>query len=181
MAFFITQFNLSTKHLILKTPTISDFFISFSGGRFSGIILFFASNSLISLLFLTCSFVIFGIGKDIYKILANDKKATTTLNIIKSKRKKIGSHIIHFGVAVAVIGITASMSHKTDVGFSLEKNQKKEIGKYTVVLDSLEEKERAGWRNIKDNYSGCAEKRSSHATETTARTELNYTSVKAQA
>lgn len=52
---------------------------------------------------------------------------------------RYGGYLIHLGVVVMTIGITASMAHKVEREFTLAQGATYEIGRYAITLTSLEE------------------------------------------
>lgn len=65
--------------------------------------------------------------------------AADSIRLLKRHRIRYGSYLIHFGVLVATIGITASMAHKVEKEFSLGKEQSYSLGRYKIsVLDVFE-------------------------------------------
>ncbi|MCB0317299.1 MAG: heme lyase CcmF/NrfE family subunit [Bdellovibrionales bacterium] len=72
--------------------------------------------------------------------LAYPLKVTRAL---KRQRTKFGGHLVHLGVVIAVIGITASMAHKIEEEFSLAEGQSYEVGRYKLSLESINTTRRA--------------------------------------
>ena len=58
--------------------------------------------------------------------------------LLKRHRTRYGGHLVHLGVAVAVIGITASMAHKVEEEFSLAEGQSYKVGRYSITLASID-------------------------------------------
>lgn len=52
-------------------------------------------------------------------------------------RRRYGGYLIHFGVLVMVVSITASMAHKMEKEFSLEKGEKISIGRFSLTLNDF--------------------------------------------
>jgi cytochrome c-type biogenesis protein CcmF len=50
---------------------------------------------------------------------------------------KYGGMIVHLGVAIAVIGITASMAHKTEKEVSLGQGESVQVGRYMFQLEAI--------------------------------------------
>lgn len=54
-----------------------------------------------------------------------------------AQKRRIAGHIVHFGVVVAVIGITASMAHKIEREFALRKGENTEVGRFEISLEKI--------------------------------------------
>jgi cytochrome c-type biogenesis protein CcmF len=59
--------------------------------------------------------------------------------LFRRHRIRYGSHIVHFGVLVATIGITASMAHKIEKEFTLAQGESYRIGRFNITLENLGE------------------------------------------
>jgi cytochrome c-type biogenesis protein CcmF len=74
-------------------------------------------------------------------------------------RLRFSAYLAHIGLFVAVIGITASMAHKTEQEFSLAIGEKYQVGRFSLSLEELYEiRER--------NYNGLAAKVKSEIQDT---------------
>lgn len=62
--------------------------------------------------------------------------ATTTL--FRRHRIRYGGYLVHFGVLVATIGITASMAHKIEREFVLSIGEGIDVGRYHLELTSID-------------------------------------------
>lgn len=59
--------------------------------------------------------------------------------LFRRHRIRYGSHLVHFGVVIATIGITASMAHKVEKDFTLARGEVYEIGRFKVSLQDFRE------------------------------------------
>lgn len=57
--------------------------------------------------------------------------------LVRRHRARYGGHLVHFGVVIVTIAITASMAHKVEKEFSLAQGESYTIGRYTLTLDAL--------------------------------------------
>jgi cytochrome c-type biogenesis protein CcmF len=61
--------------------------------------------------------------------------------IVKKHRVKYGGYLVHFGVAVVTVAITASMAHKIEKDLVLKPGLATQIGRFKLTLESLSEYE----------------------------------------
>lgn len=81
-------------------------------------------------------------------------------NVIKRHPNKYGGYLVHFGVVIAVLAITASMAHKVEKDFSLSLNEIYKIGRFQLELKDLapvDEPNYAGVRASVDLLSSTGE------------------------
>ena len=76
-------------------------------------------------------FVIYIVVSDILRSIKNKDLS----NVVTKQSSKIGGHIVHIGVAIMAIGITASLGFKQEVEFSLAKGEKYIIDNYQFKLN----------------------------------------------
>lgn len=66
---------------------------------------------------------------------------SSTLNaastVLRRHRSRYGGYLIHIGVAIAAISITASMAHKIEREFTLKKGETIEIGRFSLSLSDF--------------------------------------------
>jgi cytochrome c-type biogenesis protein CcmF len=72
---------------------------------------------------------------------------TTIGTLIRRHRVKYGAHLIHFGVVVMTVAITASMAHKVEREFTLAPGERYNVGRFSLELMEFHEENKA-------NYSG---------------------------
>jgi len=70
--------------------------------------------------------------------------------LMRKHRRRYAGHLIHLGVLVATIGITASMAHKVEREFTLSFGESYSIGRFTLELQDLREK---NLRNFQSLYA----------------------------
>lgn len=109
----------------------------------SSIFLFGGVNSFYATLsYGLCTFLIFSIGGQFHQGVRAQHSAPG--NIISKFRlmfirhpSKYGGLVVHFGVAIAIIGITASMAHKIEKEVSLNRGESSLVGRYQFKLASI--------------------------------------------
>lgn len=114
-----------------------------AGVLVSSIFLFGGVNSYYATLsYGLCAFLIFSIGQEFHQGVRSQKSAGG--NFIGKLRllfvrhpSRYGGLVVHFGVAIATIGITASMAHKIEKEISLNRGESFEVGRYQFKLDSI--------------------------------------------
>lgn len=84
-------------------------------------------------------FVILTVFGEIHKIIRNSRESL--LAPLKTRYSRFGGYIVHLGVAIVVIAITASMAHKIEREFTLAVGDVFEVGRFAVKLEDLKEKE----------------------------------------
>jgi cytochrome c-type biogenesis protein CcmF len=63
----------------------------------------------------------------------------TFLTLMRRQRIKYGAHLIHFGVLVMTVAITASMAHKVEREFSLSIGERFSVGRFSLELNEFHE------------------------------------------
>jgi cytochrome c-type biogenesis protein CcmF len=63
----------------------------------------------------------------------------TMLTMLRRQRVKYGAHLIHFGVLVMTVAITASMAHKIEREFTLAPNERFNVGRFSLELNEFHE------------------------------------------
>jgi len=74
--------------------------------------------------------------------------ASAYKNVIRSKSRRFGGHVVHFGVAIMAIAITASYVYKTEKDITLEIGQKAKVGSYEFKLDDVLESPQSSYHAI---------------------------------
>lgn len=77
---------------------------------------------------------------------ANNVEAAKEL--FSRHRSRYGGHIVHLGVVVCTIGITASMAHKVEKEFSLSVGEKFEIGRFFLQLNNFDGERNANYEAL---------------------------------
>lgn len=57
--------------------------------------------------------------------------------LLRKHPSRYGGYVVHLGVLLACIGITASMAHKTEKEFSLFRGESVEVGRFALKLDGI--------------------------------------------
>lgn len=89
-----------------------------------------------------CLFVLLTIESEFRKARKRsniEQEILPAVSVIKRRPRKYGGLIVHLGVAVVAISITASMGFKTEREVSLKVGDKAVVGRYLLELVSLEE------------------------------------------
>lgn len=63
--------------------------------------------------------------------------ATATGKLFRRHTRRYGGYLVHFGVLVVTVSITASMAHKVEREFSLSKGESLSIGRFKVELSDI--------------------------------------------
>ncbi len=58
--------------------------------------------------------------------------------LLNRHRTRYAGYLVHFGVVIVTIAITASMAHKVEKEFTLEKGQSTEMRRFSLTLDNIE-------------------------------------------
>ena len=104
-------------------------------------------------------FVLLTLTSEFYKIYKKNKKGiinsdiNLNTNFFTEKFSRINGLIVHLGVAVVTIAITASMAHKIEQEFTLGIGESYEIGKFRVQLNELYEKDEKNYLALLANLS----------------------------
>jgi len=59
-------------------------------------------------------------------------------NLLRRHRTRYAGYLVHIGVVIAVIGITASMAHKVEKEFALKPGESFQVGRFSLTLNSLD-------------------------------------------
>lgn len=99
-----------------------------------------------SLTYGLCAFVLLAIGGEVHRGLRVQMAATpsaslpgATVSLFRRHRSRYGGHIIHFGVLVMVVAITASMAHKTEHDVVLGAGESHQVGRFIITLEQLQD------------------------------------------
>jgi cytochrome c-type biogenesis protein CcmF len=118
----------------------------FLSGLFVACLLVWAgvSSFLPILSYSLCWFVTMTILGELYRVAkvqrtSSDNALHGTAQVLRRHKNRYGGYIVHFGVVVVTIGITASMAHKVEREFSLAPGQTYEVGRFVLSLDQMKE------------------------------------------
>lgn len=59
--------------------------------------------------------------------------------LFRRHRTRYGGYLVHFGVIVVTVAITAAMAHKTEKEFTLGIGEQYQIGRFAITLDNIRE------------------------------------------
>jgi len=68
--------------------------------------------------------------------------------LMRKHRRRYAGHIIHLGVLVATIGITASMAHKVEREFTLGFGESYSVGRFTLQLEDVRERSLRNYQTL---------------------------------
>lgn len=66
----------------------------------------------------------------------------------RRQRVKYGAHVIHFGVLIMTVAITASMAHKIEREFTLAPGERFSVGRFSLELNEFHEEQQANYEAI---------------------------------
>lgn len=67
----------------------------------------------------------------------NPTLAAATASAIRKHQRRFSGALVHLGVAITAISITASMAHKTERELSIKPGEDATVGRYRLVLDEV--------------------------------------------
>lgn len=73
---------------------------------------------------------------------------TALLQLFRRHRVKYGAHIIHFGVVMMTVAITASMAHKVEREFTLAPGERFVVGRFSLELTEFHEEDHPNYSAI---------------------------------
>jgi cytochrome c-type biogenesis protein CcmF len=89
-----------------------------------------------------CTFVVLTVMGEIHRgYLAEKKKAAggSLTTLARRHQSRYGGYLVHLGVTVMTISITASMAHKMEREFSLSTGEREEFGRFSLELNEVGE------------------------------------------
>jgi cytochrome c-type biogenesis protein CcmF len=121
---------------LLRGPTLAGVSVS-SIFLFGGVTSYYATLS-----YGLCAFLIFSIGGEFHQGVRSQNSAegsffTKLRYLFVRHPSRYGGLVVHFGVAIATIGITASMAHKIEKEVSLNRGESSQVGRYQFKLDAI--------------------------------------------
>ena len=66
----------------------------------------------------------------------------------RRQRIKYGAHIIHFGVLIMTVAITASMAHKIEREFTLAPGERFTVGRFSLELNEFHEERQSNYDSV---------------------------------
>lgn len=92
-----------------------------------------------------CWFVFLTLLSEFHRGVKAQKKGAnyldSTKRLLRKHHTRYGGYLVHLGVLVMTIGITASMAHKLEKSFTLKMNEDITIRRFTLSLKDLKENE----------------------------------------
>jgi cytochrome c-type biogenesis protein CcmF len=73
---------------------------------------------------------------------------TKTSSLLKKHTRRYLGYLTHFGVVIMVVSITASMTHKFEQEFTLEINEKINVGRFLIQLNSVKENSFSNYQSL---------------------------------
>jgi cytochrome c-type biogenesis protein CcmF len=130
--------TLSTLRRMFFLPTALALFIP-AALLFGGITSFYALTS-----YSLCSFVFFSLLGEFHRGLTSQRKvdievSTSVVRLLKKHRSRYAGYLVHLGVVIVTIGITASMAHKTEKEFTLSIGESYVVDRFKFTLKNLKQ------------------------------------------
>jgi cytochrome c-type biogenesis protein CcmF len=92
--------------------------------------------------------------------------------LIRRHRVKYGAHLIHFGVLILTVAITASMAHKIEKEFTLGRGEAIQVGRFSIALQDISNSRAANYEALQVKATVSTIKDGTHVTE--LRPELRF-------
>lgn len=70
-------------------------------------------------------------------------------SLFRRHRSRYGGHIVHLGVAVVAVAVTASMAHKTEQEFFLARGESYQLGRFELRLKDLTQAAQANYDTLR--------------------------------
>lgn len=79
---------------------------------------------------------------------ASPLSPATAATLFRRQRVKYGAHIIHFGVLVMTVAITASMAHKIEREFTLASGETFSVGRFSLELQEFHDEQQKNYEAV---------------------------------
>jgi cytochrome c-type biogenesis protein CcmF len=79
--------------------------------------------------------------------------ASSTVSLFQKHSRRYGGYLVHLGVLIMTISITASMAHKFEKEFTLERGESISVGRFTLTLDKIYENQNSNYQALLANVS----------------------------
>lgn len=89
-----------------------------------------------------------GLGSQASATKSSAYSPATIVTLFRRHRIKYGAHIIHFGVVVMTVAITASMAFKTEKEFTLAPNERISVGRFSLELQEFHEESTKNYQAV---------------------------------
>ena len=127
---------------------------------FSSLLIFLGIEGFYPLLsYSIACFLVLTICFEQHKSIVNNKKSANinyfkaSINQVSKKPRRTLGLFVHIGLAIAVIGITASMATKIEKEFTLAVGEQFKVGRYILELNDLIEVEEKNYAAVRANIS----------------------------
>lgn len=70
--------------------------------------------------------------------LSGDSMLASTSRLMRRHHSRYGGYIVHLGVALAAVSITASMAHKIEKDFTISASESAEIGRFSLKIKDIQ-------------------------------------------
>lgn len=77
----------------------------------------------------------------------------TAATLFRRQRIKYGAHVIHFGVVMMTVAITASMAHKIEREFTLAPGERYNVGRFSLELTEFHEEEHKNYGSVQSHVT----------------------------
>jgi cytochrome c-type biogenesis protein CcmF len=103
------------------------------------------------------AFALIAIGGEFHRGVKVKKEKRSSfcrfLDLFRRHPSRYGGLVVHIGVIITCIGITASMAHKVEREFTLGKGEQVEVGRFRFQLEKLSEEAVSDFDSVKANVS----------------------------
>lgn len=76
---------------------------------------------------------------------SNEGVAAGLVSAVRRKPRRYGGFLVHLGVAIMAIAITASMAYKTEKDITLKVGEQQQVGRYLLKLTSLKQEDKGNY------------------------------------
>lgn len=97
-----------------------------------------------------CLFVIMTIEADVRRALRVQRASSPSAGLgvaklVRRKPRRVGGFLVHFGVAIMAVAITAASAYKIERDITLRAGENAEVGRFSLELKELKERIAAGY------------------------------------
>lgn len=135
---------------VFAVPFVSAFVVAVAL-VFAGVVEFYPVLS-----YSLCFFGVMTILGEVQRGLAAQKSIThagtwapsNVATLWRRQRIKYGAHVIHFGVLLMTVAITASMAHKIEREFTLAPGERFNVGRFSLELNEFHDERQANYDSV---------------------------------
>lgn len=84
-------------------------------------------------------------GIAVQRATVRQSVANSAITLTHRHLTRYGGYLVHFGVLMVTIAVTASMAHKTEREFSLAMGESYQVGRFSLTLTGLEDAGKPRW------------------------------------